>query len=88
MEAENKGERTPLSDGSNAGCCFGFDGITLGVLKSTHSTTFPRLQPNRGAAVICSVPGVISFICGGPATEICCSSLPPRPHLQIRSRLA
>lgn len=39
--------------------------ITLGVLKSKHSTTFPRLQPNREVAVICSVSGVISFICSG-----------------------
>lgn len=45
---ENKREREPLGSGSDTGSCFGFDGITLGVLKSAHSITFPRLRPKRG----------------------------------------
>lgn len=54
---EEKIEQTLLSDGSSTGTCFGFDGITFKVLKSTHSITFPGLHPNQGLLwfVLCLV---------------------------------
>lgn len=78
------GQRTVPGVGRNTARCFGFDGITLGVLKMHIPSHFPIYSPS-GVAVIRSGPAVISFICGGPATELCRSSVLLRPHLQIQS---
>lgn len=77
-------QRTVPGDGRNTARCFGFDGITLGVLKM-HIPSHFLICSKIGVAVIRSAPAVISFISGGPATEICCSSVLLGPHLQIWS---
>lgn len=61
----------------NPGSCLGFDGITLRVLKRTHSSTFPLLPPLSAAAAtaMCSLLAVISFIYSRSATEKCLSSV-------------
>lgn len=70
-EGEKEGAWAALGSSSNTGSCFVLMGSHQGCWKSTYSSAFPRLRPNRGPSAICSVPGVISFICTGPATEIC-----------------
>lgn len=60
--------------------------VSNSTIQSVEKYTFHHISwsaPQSGAAVICFMPGVISFICTRPATEIC-SSVLRRPYLLIQ----